>query len=108
MGFLYDFYSKDRDKHYASIIRKHGDYYKYMGCHGKRTFEIAYQKSLETLKAIIDIFEHYNWDPEEFSDYNIYYYHGLYWEIDYFNYFIKLYGKFDSEEEAINHKITSN
>lgn len=108
IGFLYDYYSKEEDNQYIESIRKHGDYYKYIETHRRRKFEIAYQKSLETLKAIIDIFEHYNWDPEEFSDYNIYYYHGLYWEIDYFNYYIKLYGKFNSKEEAIEHKISSN
>ena len=108
IGFLYDFYSKNEDKQYIDSIRKHGDYYKFIEEHNGNTFEIAYQKSLETLKALIDIFECYNWDPDEFSDFNIYHYHGLYWEIDYFNYYIKLYGQFDSKEKAIEHKIRSN
>ena len=108
IGFLYDFYSKDFDKQIPQSIRKHGDFYKFIENHNGETFEIAYQKSLESLKAIIDIFEYYMWNPEMFSDFYIFYYHGLYWEIDYFNYYIKLFGKFNSQEDVIEHKINSN
>ena len=108
IGFLYGYYSKDDGEQCRNSIKKHGDYYKFIEKHGENTFEIAYQKSLETLKAIIDIFEYYNWDYDEFSDFNIYYYHGLYWEIDYFNYYIKLYGKFNSKKAAIEHKTRLN
>ena len=108
IGFLYDFYSKNDDNQYIDNITKYGDYYKFIEKHNGNTFDIMYLKSLESLKALIDIFEYYNWDSDEFSDFNIYYYHGLYWEIDYFDYYIKLYGKFNSKEEAIEHKINSN
>lgn len=102
--FLYYYYSSN--KLIPKDIEKHGDYYKYIGEHNGKSFEISYQKSLETLKSILDIFEYYNWNPFEFEDYNIYYYHGIYWEIDFFNYYIKLKGRFYSKEDAIKHKLS--
>lgn len=103
--FLHNYYSTQ--KIIPNDIKKYGDYYKYIGHHNGKTFEIAYQKSFETLMAIIDILEHYNWNPLEFEDYNIYYYNGIYWNLDCnFNYYIKLKGRFYSKEDAIKNKLS--
>lgn len=104
IGFLYEYYSVSSED-YNTDIEKRGKTFLFVKEHNGRKFEISPLRSLEELKAIIDIFNYFDWNPLVFKEYDIFYYHGLYWEIEYFYYFIKLAGKFDTKEDAINHKL---
>lgn len=103
--FLYDYYSVSLGDFCDSNIEKRGETFLFVEEHNGREFEIAPLRSLEELKAIIDIFNYFDWNPSVFKEFNIFYYHGLYWEIDYFYYYIKLSGKFYSKEDAFNHML---
>lgn len=105
--FLYEYYSVSPEDLYNSNIERLGETFLFSEDHNGRKFEISPLRSLEELKAIIDIFNYFDWDSNVFKKYDIFYYHGLYWEIDYFYYFIKLTGKFYSKEDALNHKLKS-
>ena len=101
---LQDFYSDYSDNPQLDNIEKYGDFYSFKEYHNGRDFEIELIKSIENIKAIIDIFNYCKWDVDVFKKYDIFYYHGLYWEIDYFYYYIKLAGRFYSKDDAMDHK----
>lgn len=105
IGFLYDYYSKSAaDEVYHHNIKHYGNVFKLSEEHHGKTFEMDGFKSLEELKAVIDIFDWYDWNPDVFKNYDIFHYHGMYWIIDYFFYYIKLAGRFYSKDDAIEYK----
>lgn len=105
IDFLQNYYSDYSNSSQFDNIEKFGNYYSFSEDHHGRTFEIELIKSLENVKAIIDIFNYFNWDVAVFKEYNFFYYHGLYWEIKYFFYYIKLLGRFNSKDDVLNHKF---
>ena len=103
--FLYGYYSKSlENEKYPHDIEHHGIYFELSENHNGKTFEFSYFKSLEDLKSVIDIFEYFEWNPEVFKEYDLFYYKGIYWDIKYFYYNIELNGRFDSKEDALDHK----
>jgi len=105
IGFLYDYYSKSAaDEIYPHNIEHRGKVFKLIEEHRGKTFEMDGFKSLEELKAVIDIFDCYGWHPDVFKNYDIFHYHGMYWIIDYFFYYVKLAGRFYSKDDAIDYK----
>lgn len=102
---LYKYYSKSfSENNYLYNIERMGNSFRSNESHHGKTFEFEGFRSLEELIAVIDIFNYYDWDSKVFKDNDIFYYHGMYWIIDYFFYYVKLAGRFNSKDEAIDFK----
>jgi len=106
VSFLYEFYSKEySDEGYPHNIEHRGKIFSLSETHNNKNFEFGTFRSIEELKAVIDMFDYHGWNPDIFKTFDMFYYHGMYWIIDYFFYYVKLDGRFNSKEEAINHKF---